>query len=336
MATTIMNELVERGWSVRLITLDESGAVPFYHLRDEIEWVCVGDSLSKLEKLKKTRSAIIEDLPDAVVGFQLYSFLLGFFSCLGSAVPVIAAERNSINQYRVMGAAKSTYWKIVFALTLASRISVQDRSYVNLYPRWLRARIRVNPNPVWPVESSNSIEERLILNVGRLCPQKHQRFLIDSFALVAEEFPDWKLLIVGEGECREELEERVVYHGIQDRVFLEGAQQDVSSYYSRSSVFAFPSLFEGFPNALGEAMAYGLPAVGLCFAHGVNSLIEDGETGLLSGNCIREFSEALGKLMADESERRRMGRSGREAVKQFEPKAMFDLWEQLILEPIEA
>ena len=102
-------------------------------------------------------------------------------------------------------------------------------------------------------------DELVIGHIGRFAEQKNHRFLIDVFENVQKCMPNVKLLLVGEGELRKDIEEYVKAKGIQEKVIFAGIRKDVSKLLSAMDVFALPSLYEGMPNVIIEAQASGLP-----------------------------------------------------------------------------
>ena len=83
---------------------------------------------------------------------------------------------------------------------------------------------------------------------------------------------------------------------------------------------------------LAEAMSAGLPAVGVREAHGIRSLIRDGEDGLLCGSSVHALAEAMSRLMADGGTRQRMGSAGRQKMKRYRPDKVWDMWEKLLVQ----
>ena len=177
---------------------------------------------------------------------------------------------------------------------------------------------------------------RLSLGLGRLSGTKNYESLIRAFAIVADRFPAWDLVIVGEGAGRLWLESVIRDTELSDRVFLPGATRAVSECYAGAHIYCLPSRHESFPNALLEAQSHGLPAVGFVECSGINELIRHGVDGLLAqGNGDAErLSECLASLMGDPDKRRRMGVSARDAAKRFCPDAVMRAWEVLFEECI--
>ncbi len=108
---------------------------------------------------------------------------------------------------------------------------------------------------------NNIFEHDVIINVGRLSYQKGQWHLIRAFRKVKTQHPNAKLVIIGEGKLKQYLHNLIVQLGLENDVFLLGMQDNPFKYMYRSKLFVLSSLFEGFPNALVEAMACGTPVV---------------------------------------------------------------------------
>jgi glycosyltransferase involved in cell wall biosynthesis len=157
--------------------------------------------------------------------------------------------------------------------------------------------------------------------------------LIKAYASLAERFPDWDLRIVGAGDDRPALEALIAQlPEIAGRVTMPGAAADIYKEYLSAHLFCLPSRWEGFPNALAEALAHGLPAVGFADCAGVADLIQSGENGTLAeGNGdLASLTAALTRLMADPSLRVRLGTQAVESVAHYRPEDMVDLWEQTL------
>src|SRR5207253_1527539 len=146
--------------------------------------------------------------------------------------------------------------------------------------------------------------------------QKGFDLLIDSFAQLAKHFPNWDVIIFGRGEEYASLQSRIERHGLGGRIGLRAPTDDIAGELSRSHAMAFPSRYEGFPNALAEAMAAGLPAVAFENVSGVEDLIAPGVTGILvqwgdgggeTAAAVQSLAEGLGRLMASADLRTRIG-----------------------------
>jgi GalNAc-alpha-(1->4)-GalNAc-alpha-(1->3)-diNAcBac-PP-undecaprenol alpha-1,4-N-acetyl-D-galactosaminyltransferase len=139
-----------------------------------------------------------------------------------------------------------------------------------------------------------------IVCVGRLVKSKGQDYLIRAFSMIEHKY--WKLILVGDGPEKSNLEQLTHSLGLSDRVSFVGNQKEVNFYYQRAKIFAFPSLTEGFPNVLLEAMASNLACISFNCISGPSEIINDGKNGFLVevGN-VRELSEKLNLLINDDA-----------------------------------
>ena len=146
------------------------------------------------------------------------------------------------------------------------------------------------------------------------------------------EFPNWDLKIVGDGADREMIAKRISELGANRQITLMPQRQEIDELFESAHLFVIPSRWEGFPNALAEAMSHRLPAVGFEGCPGVSILINDEDTGwLVPGNGDSSLlAQTLRQAMEFGLERERRGRSAREMMKQFDPAAQYDLWESLL------
>lgn len=193
-----------------------------------------------------------------------------------------------------------------------------------------------NAIPQYEVQADLAAEKETykILFVGRLSKNhKRPHLLIEAFAGLADEFPNWNVELWGAEDGKayyKELQLLIRKHHLENRVFLKGATNKVPEVLQQGDIFAFPSAYEGFSLALGEAMSMGLPSVAYYNCESVRGMIENEKTGLLCQDGVEAFQESLKKLMADRSLRVSMGNSARQSMKNFAPQVIWDVWETLL------
>jgi glycosyltransferase involved in cell wall biosynthesis len=153
--------------------------------------------------------------------------------------------------------------------------------------------------------------------------------------LLADEFPDWKLRILGNGVLRSEIETEVERLGLQDRVSLPGVVADVASEMAGASFFALASRYESFGLVFAEAMACGKASVAFADCQGANEIIDHNETGLLveGVNRVEAMADGLRRLMVNAEERDRMGTLARQSVsRRFSIDLVCARWDQVLVE----
>ena len=174
-------------------------------------------------------------------------------------------------------------------------------------------RITVIPNPIdIDTLSAQSTEiplvqlpSKFLVHVGRLqLAVKRQDFLLNAFAELSDIFPELQLVFVGEGPDRKELEKLISQLNLSDRVFLAGWQENVASIVRRSQAFVLSSSYEGWPNALVEAMALGCPVVATDCLTGPREILGNNEHGLLvSEDNPKALASAIRCLLEDKEKR---------------------------------
>lgn len=177
-----------------------------------------------------------------------------------------------------------------------------------------------------------------ILFVGRLSKNhKRPHLLIEAFAGLADEFPNWNVELWGAEDGKayyKELQLLIKKNHLENRVFLKGPTNDVPSVLQQGDIFAFPSAYEGFSLALGEAMSMGLPSIAYNGCESVRGMIENGYTGILCADGIIPFQMDLKRLMETRQLRIAMGNKARTSMKRFSPKIIWDIWEKLVKQTI--
>lgn len=119
------------------------------------------------------------------------------------------------------------------------------------------------------------------ITVGRLSKEKAHNFLIDAFSEVKEQVPNSKLIILGDGPLRHEIEKKIKELDLKNDVLLLGLKKNPYKYLANSDIFVLSSLREGFPNALLEALACGLPIISTNCETGPREILDNGKYGLL-------------------------------------------------------
>lgn len=143
--------------------------------------------------------------------------------------------------------------------------------------------VRVIPNPVKEINTFPEIKrENIIINVGRLVPEKGQEYLIKAFSMLGNK--DWKLVILGDGPLHNKLKSQILDLGLDGKVIMPGAVKNIDEWLAKSSIFVLSSVSEGFPNALVEAMAAGLPCVSFDCDAGPRDIIDHNVNGFIVEN----------------------------------------------------
>ena len=180
--------------------------------------------------------------------------------------------------------------------------------------------VEVISNPLRDLESHLDVKRKnIVINVGRMVPEKGQTYLLDAFAQIEND--GWELLILGDGPLRPELEIQAQLLNISDKVQMPGSVKNVDEWLAKSSIFAFSSISEGFPNALVEAMSAGLPCVSFDCDAGPRDIIQNEVNGyLVPLKDVKLFAQKLNTLMQKEALRIELGQEAIKIKKRIEIK----------------
>lgn len=190
----------------------------------------------------------------------------------------------------------------------------------------------VNPIFIQPPYSGN--RKLQIISVGRMTIQKNQKLLIYAFEEVHKAYPDYKLIIYGEGPEKNNLIALVKKLNLCDSVMFPGFITNIEKEIKSASLFVLPSDFEGIPNALLEAMALGLPCISTdCEGGGARLLINNRENGLLipKGD-IKAMSNAIIFLLSQPQIAKMMGQNAHKVCQQYAPDIIYSKWEKFVNE----
>jgi glycosyltransferase involved in cell wall biosynthesis len=179
-------------------------------------------------------------------------------------------------------------------------------------------RLGVDPARFAPPAGARAVGPLRLLCVGRLTPAKGQLLLVHACAELQREGLPFELTLVGDGPDHARLKEAVRRHGLQHRVRFAGPlnQREVQAELAQADAFVLPSLAEGIPVVLMEAMASGVPCIS-CPVNGIPELIEHGHSGLLAmPGDVADLTAQLRRLVDDADLREQLAAHGRKKVEQ--------------------
>lgn len=310
-----------------------------YKLNENIKLFTLDDKkvsknkiIKNIHRRRNLKNVINEIEPDIVISFlpeptfRLMS-LRNNIKC-----PIIISERNDPNtEYKSMlyYIMMKKYYKKADGFVFQTE---EAREYFN---ENIKKKSIIIPNPLnenFLEINENVKKENIIISVGSLAERKNQKLLINAFANISNMFPDYRLEIYGDGILRKELEEQIRKLNLEEKVLLPGKVDNIKEKLEKSKVFVLSSDYEGMPNALMEAMASGLSVISTdCPCGGPASLINNNENGILIPvNDEKALSEALEKILSDETYMKVLGKSAREIVENLNPQKIYKKWEEYI------
>jgi GalNAc-alpha-(1->4)-GalNAc-alpha-(1->3)-diNAcBac-PP-undecaprenol alpha-1,4-N-acetyl-D-galactosaminyltransferase len=294
---------------------------------------------TNLRRLGRLRAALKAFEPDVIVAFTTEANVVALWSALGLGVPVIVSERNQPDRPG-LGLVRRGLRRLSYPL--AAAIVVQTQAIAGWAKERFRVPVEVLPNPVrlqdactQPLSEENA--PKRVIAVGRLVRQKGFDLLIRAFANMAARHLDWSLAIYGEGDERSALEAEIAASGLSERISLEGVCKEMDGVYRGADLFVLPSRFEGYPNALIEALAAGCPVVTTDCPGATAEILVRGRYGLLvPPESADALASALDRMMSDASLRAHYAARAREAVLELDVAIVGRRWLDLLTSVTEA
>ncbi len=295
---------------------------------------------TQLHRLKSLRRIIRELQPDNVVSFLTNVNVAAILASWGTGVAPVVSERIHPAQFPI----SFTLAKLrILTYPRAARVVVQTETT----QRWFATHVAsadttVIANPVaWPLDSSAPVllpdalvaqDDKLLLAVGRLDAQKGFADLIAAYTSLRGKLNGWKLVILGEGDQRVELEALIAAAGLAEQVLLPGWAGNIADWYTRAELFVLSSHIEGFPNALLEAMSYGVACVSYDCATGPAEIIRDGIDGRLVALAAGAdgLAAAINELAEDEATRTQFATQAVLVRQRFAPEKILLEWDRLL------
>ena len=346
----LANHWAAKGWQITIVTLAPQ-SLDFYELHPVVGRIALnqtGDSpnpllgiwhnLSRAWALRRVLRAVRPDL--ALSMMSTVNVLLAL-AAWGLPVCAIGSERTHPPQCPLgwgwNGLRRYLYGRLAAVTALTTESA-----------EWLQAQTRARRVPVIPNAASWPLPEQAprldpgsvgvpgrqrLIAVGRLSLEKGFDLLIAAFAMLAGRYPHWELVILGEGSLRSALQAQIDAADLRQQVFLPGPAGNIGPWYASADLYVMSSRFEGFPNTLAEAQAYGLPAVSFDCDTGPRDIIRHEVDGLLvAAGEVAGLTAALERLMGDADLRRRFSERAVEARERFSMEKIAGLWEALFAE----
>lgn len=339
----LANDFSARGWEVVILTMEDDLAEPFYPLAPAIEVRKLGllrtsaslvsGLFHNLLSIKSIRAALRATKPSILVSFVDKANIRAILASRGLGIPIVISERTDPSR-RSLGAV----WETLRGLTypMADAIVFQSRAVLEWFPARVRRKGVVIPNPV-PVPPAGYRPDPgggppfHLVAMGRLFPVKGFDLLLRAFAVALAQVPGWTLDIWGEGPERPELEALAQDLGLAGHARLPGLTDNPFGILGGADLFVLSSRAEGFPNALVEAMACGLPVISTDFGGAARDIIRHGVNGLLvPAEDPSALATALVSLMADPEARAQLSARAGEVVQRFSSQRVIGQWEQAL------
>lgn len=337
----LANHFIQLGHEVCIITFVKMS--PFYTLNEKIELAhCLDGSTGKITFIDRSLNSVrrfrklYENLkrlkPDVVISFMTVANIYTLLTTKLLRLPCIISERANHN---IVVLTKGLRITRNLCYPWSKALVVQTEMNKAFYSGILEEKkIAVIPNAIAPnlqtLKSTSKVSRaNTILNIGSFKDGKAQDLLIRAFARLPKN--NWKLIFLGDGNNRKRFEGLAEEMGVGAQTYFLGNQKNVANYYNSEGLFVFTSEHEGFPNALLEALYFGMPTISTDCPHGPSELIENGHNGYLipvgDENALKKKLEIL---MNDGKLQHRLGENALKTTKKYEMSQIAEQWKQLI------
>lgn len=345
------------GYDVTIIVTEGEGRKCFFSLSDSVEvinyeldfeelwrlpfWKKVLVYLRKQHEFKRRLKAdLLRIRPDFVITTLRRE--INFVNKINDGSFKIGELHVNRANYRNFDEQGSNWVKRLFARfwmnNLLGHLKQLDRMVVltdNALVDWpeLNHVVKI-PDPLpFKIDAKSNLTDKRVISIGRYAYDKGNDLLLQAWALIEKQVPDWTLDVYGNGD-RGPYQQQLETLGInQQRCHLYGPITGVKEAYLSSSIFVLPSRFEGFGLVIIEAMACGVPVVAFDCENGPRSIISDGNTGyLIPPFEVETLAKTMMRLMADDTLRKRLGENAQIAASQYDMDKVGQQWKQLFEE----
>lgn len=358
--TSRVNYLKAQGYDISILTCDYNGRPTAYGIDPSIpitnfginyaEDFCVPlhkriiNTIRKMRIHKKMMTEyLMRERPDIVVTTQLVE--TSFLPSIGDGSKKVQELHGSYLMYRQEKKPKpftlhsllvhSYSWRDAYFLRKFDAVGCLTEEDYTLRGKPRNMYVIPNAIPFTPIGQA-TLDDKIILAVGRFTSQKDFASLIEIWHSVAHKYPQWKLRIVGEGYLQDTLEKQIQRLKLSSSIELLPFDKDIQAYYLGASIYAMTSRFEGMPMTLIEAQSLGLPIVSYSCPCGPRDIITQGETGyIVTPGDKADFAGKLEQLIEDAELRKRMGASAVVASNRYNIGSVMTQWEDLFRKLVE-
>lgn len=340
----VANALAARGWRVSVVTFDDPDEASYYDYAQAVTLLRLGvprrrqmraiAAFVAAGRVRRLRRALSTAAPGIVISFLTRTNVLTLLAAIGTGLPVIVSERNNPRLQHfgpVWSWLRSRLYRRAYGLV------TMTQGAMDCFPPALRPRHWVIPNPAVTAAQApvaGGATKRLVA-AGRLVPQKGFDLLLEAFARIAGEHPDWELVIWGEGPERTALENAALRLGIAARVRMPGLSARPGGWAAQGDLFVMSSRYEGWGNVLLEALGAGMPAIAFDCRWGPREMIDHGVNGMLvAPGDVAALAGRMSALMHDAALRARLGAAARRSVDKFAADDVVAAWEAIIVDAV--
>lgn len=322
----LSEQFVSMGHEVSVIMT--AGSEIAYKLPETVKISIIGErtggSIKKrFNRIFELRKYFKEQTQALIISFGTETNMFCILANLGRKQKLIISERNDPNKcsYKLLR-------NIIYSM--GKKFVFQTEDALKHFSKRIQKRGIVIPNPLLnsiPAPYTGEREKKVVA-AGRLTKQKNHKLLLEAFAEFLNEEKEYQLVLYGQGELQEVLENQAKELHIQDNVVFAGFRSDILECIKSSSMYVLSSDYEGISNSLLEAMALGLPVISTdCPIGGSRMCIQNNVNGILVGlNNSKELATAMKKIASDSAFAKELGVQAAKIRDRFALDKIAKLW----------
>lgn len=301
--SVLANSFISKGYRVSIYSYNNRyEAYPmntlvnqkFFKIRYKQKWI------NKLDRIRQLRKAFKENPGATIISFEYFVNMQTIIAGLGLKNKIIVSERNDPAQ---QDDRKIIKYMRSLLYCFADGLVCQVPDAKDYFPKAVQKKTVVIANPIVEglPEPSRGERRKEIVNFGRLEKQKNLLLLIDAFALLQKEYPEYKLSLYGDGREKNRIETYVDQKHLRNCISLYGSTPDIHKKILDCAIFVSSSDYEGLSNSMLEAMALGLPCIVTdCPCGGARMMITSYKNGILVPvGDVKAIYEAMKYLIED-------------------------------------
>ena len=336
----LAREFKRRGYDCSIFLVNGKQVEPKYDLEGiEIidhrldDFVKAKNPIDKIMKYEAEYEKIFNDvMPDGIISFLTNNNTL---SCMANhrRVPLVISERIDPSK-----ASIKLHWRLLRRLEYgkANKIVVQCSNFSGFCGGQFKNQTVTIANPILDPGIYHTVQSKervTFISMGRLAKQKNFTWMIDRMCEIHSRVKNSVLDIYGSGPEKDSLQSYIDSKNAQEYIRLAGYAEEPYHLLADADIYLMTSDYEGFPNALSEAMAVGLPSVSRECHAGIRDLVQDGVNGFLTTMDDKDsFVERCVLLAGDHELRKEISDSARAVCVKYSVGRITDVWEELMLQ----
>lgn len=334
--TVIANELHKRGqFEISIVSLWEDKKKTFFHLEQGIKRdILFSDHVSGkkiLTYVKAVRKYVENNQIDVLVDIDGILDLYSIPALKKNKCKLVSWEQfnyyvNPYVNYRKLTRKMSA--KKADAIVV---LTDEDKHFYEKETDVKTKLVRIhNPMPGNVNTISYNMDSKTIISVGRYTEQKGFDILIDVANQVFSKHSDWKWIVIGDGEDKYDLQQKIEKYKLQKNIILKEHVDDINEYYRKAAMYVLTSRYEGFGLVLTEAKTQGLPCISFNCPAGPKEIIADGINGYLV-DCfdIEQMAGKINELIENENKRKLFSENALVGTEKFNIEEIVEQWSEL-------